>query len=57
MSTQVPARIIGEQKKGVLRVGNDADLILLDEQVRLHSTIIAGQCVSSKGDILQMQAA
>jgi N-acetylglucosamine-6-phosphate deacetylase len=57
MSTQVPARIIGENKKGVLRVSNDADLILLDDQVRLHSTIIGGQCVSSKGDILQMQAA
>jgi N-acetylglucosamine-6-phosphate deacetylase len=57
MSTQVPARIIGEKNKGVLRVGNDADLILLDDQVRVHSTIIGGQCVCSKGDILQMQAA
>jgi N-acetylglucosamine-6-phosphate deacetylase len=32
MSTLVPARIIGETKKGLLRVGNDADLILLDDK-------------------------
>jgi N-acetylglucosamine-6-phosphate deacetylase len=42
MSTWVPARIIGEAKKGMLRVGNDADLILLDDQVNLIATIIKG---------------
>jgi N-acetylglucosamine-6-phosphate deacetylase len=43
MSTFVPARIIGETKKGLLRVGNDADLILLDERVNLFATIIQGR--------------
>jgi N-acetylglucosamine-6-phosphate deacetylase len=43
MSTAVPARIIGEPRKGVLRVGNDADLILIDDQARLFATFIAGE--------------
>jgi N-acetylglucosamine-6-phosphate deacetylase len=45
MSTLVPARIIGETKKGLLRVGNDADLILIDDQSSLHATIIKGAIV------------
>ncbi len=45
MSTVVPARIIGESRKGVLRVGNDADLILIDDAVNLHATIIGGEFV------------
>jgi N-acetylglucosamine-6-phosphate deacetylase len=42
MSTVIPARIIGESKKGLLRVGNDADLILIDDKVKLYATIIKG---------------
>ena len=45
MSTLVPARIIGETKKGLLRVGNDADLILIDDRVGLHATVIKGEVV------------
>jgi N-acetylglucosamine-6-phosphate deacetylase len=45
MSTLVPARIIGETKKGLLRVGNDADLILIDDQSTLHATIVKGAIV------------
>ena len=45
MSTLVPARIIGETKKGSLRVGNDADLILIDDRSSLHATIIKGAIV------------
>ena len=48
MSTMVPAKIIGEQRKGVLRVGNDADLILIDDHARLYATIIGGKIVHSK---------
>jgi N-acetylglucosamine-6-phosphate deacetylase len=51
MSTIVPARIIGEARKGLLRVGNDADLILIDDQARLYATIIAGQTVHSTGEL------
>ena len=45
MSTTVPARIIGESKRGLLRAGNIADLILIDEQANLLATIIAGNLV------------
>jgi N-acetylglucosamine-6-phosphate deacetylase len=45
MSTQVPARIIGASKKGLLRVGHDADLIVIDDDVKLHATVIAGRVV------------
>jgi len=51
MSTAVPARIIGEGKKGVLRAGNDADLILIDDQANLHGTVIGGESVYSKGSL------
>jgi N-acetylglucosamine-6-phosphate deacetylase len=45
MSTAIPARIIGESKKGLLRVGNDADLILIDDSATLHGTVIGGKTV------------
>ena len=45
MSTTVPARIINAPTKGMLRVGNDADLILIDDQVHLHATLISGKTV------------
>lgn len=43
MSTWVPARIIGEPHRGLLRAGNFADLILIDDQVNLHATLIQGR--------------
>jgi N-acetylglucosamine-6-phosphate deacetylase len=46
MSTAVPARIIGEQKRGMLRVGNLADLILLDDKAGLHAVFINGTLAS-----------
>ena len=45
MSTAVPARIIGETQRGVLRVGNHADLILIDDAVQLSATYIGGRQV------------
>jgi N-acetylglucosamine-6-phosphate deacetylase len=45
MSTLVPARIIGETKRGLLRVGHVADLILIDDKVNLYATVIAGNVV------------
>ena len=49
MSTAVPARIIGEEKRGVLRVGNIADLILIDDAAELKATFIAGKAVYNVG--------
>jgi N-acetylglucosamine-6-phosphate deacetylase len=45
MATLVPARIIGETKRGVLRAGNEADLILVDDQFNLSLVVIAGEIV------------
>jgi N-acetylglucosamine-6-phosphate deacetylase len=45
MCTAVPAGIIGESRKGLLRVGNDADLILIDDRANLFATIIGGKAV------------
>lgn len=45
MATQVPARIIGENRRGVLRVGHEGDLILIDDQFNLKMTLVAGEIV------------
>ena len=52
MSTAVPARIIGESKKGVLRTGNDADLILINDNAQLSSTFIAGERIFQASESL-----
>lgn len=59
MSTLVPARIIGETKKGLLRVGNDADLILISETLDLYGTMVRGQVLYRSKDspiVREMQA-
>lgn len=41
-----PAKCLGMQdKKGTLNYGADADLVFLDENLRVKSTWIAGECV------------
>jgi len=41
-----PARCLGiSNKKGTLNYGADADFILLDADIKIHSTWIAGECV------------
>ena len=47
MSTATPARIIGESKRGLLRAGNIADLIIIDPGANLLATIIGGKMVYS----------
>lgn len=42
MATAVPARIIGETRRGMLRVGNFADLMLVDEEFNLKLVVIGG---------------
>jgi N-acetylglucosamine-6-phosphate deacetylase len=41
-----PADCLGiSERKGTLNYGADADFILLDDDMRIHSTWIAGECV------------
>lgn len=44
-----PARCLNIlMEKGTLNYGSDADLILLDHELRVQSTWIAGECVYEK---------
>ena len=44
--TKNPARLMGIYgQKGVLSTGADADLVLIDEDIRVHKTIVAGETV------------
>lgn len=48
-ATLHPALALGiENKKGVLNFEADADFVLLDSDLKIQSTWIAGQCVFSK---------
>lgn len=48
MASLNPARRIGENAKGALTAGCDADIILADEQFAVHKTIISGETVYSR---------
>jgi N-acetylglucosamine-6-phosphate deacetylase len=49
MLTQNPAVLLGlEDKKGTIMVGKDADLILLDDDLSVQTTIVAGKIVFEK---------
>ena len=43
MMTATPARILGLTKKGHLAPGMDADIILFDDDLRIHWTLIQGK--------------
>lgn len=43
MMTSTPARIMGLDKKGSLAKGNDADIVLFDEDIRVMATIVSGE--------------
>lgn len=45
MLTQTPARILGARGKGALRIGMDADALLLDETYTVRMVIRAGEVV------------
>ncbi len=48
MMTTTPAKIIGaDGAKGSIVVGKDADLVIFDDEINLHKTIIGGKIVYS----------
>lgn len=48
-ATQNPAKLLGiEDRKGFIAPGKDADLILLDSDWEVHTTIVAGRIVYQK---------
>ncbi len=48
-ATQLPAKLLGiEDKKGSITPGKDADLVLLDSNCDVHTTIVAGKIVFQK---------
>ena len=49
MASEVPARLLGLSQMGRIRVGNDADLVLLDSDLRVQMTIIGGEIVYERG--------
>lgn len=42
MASTYPARLIGDQSRGVLKPGNKADLIIFDTDFKHHSTFLSG---------------
>jgi N-acetylglucosamine-6-phosphate deacetylase len=50
MASQVPARVLGLESSGRLAPGCDADLVLLDDELRVQSTIVRGAVCSSRED-------
>jgi len=49
MVTIIPAGLLGlDDKKGTITVGKDADLVLLDDNLSVHTTIVAGKIVFQK---------
>jgi len=49
--TENPARVLGlAGTKGRIRVGYDADLVLVDEEVSVHTTIVGGKVVYERDE-------
>ena len=45
MMCENPARILGEQTKGRLEVGCDADIVIFDEDINVKTVLVAGQLI------------
>jgi len=51
-ATLHPAQLLGiEKSKGTLDFGSDADFVLLDSQLNVHATYIAGKLVWKLPDL------
>lgn len=51
MASANPAKVIGiDKRKGALREGMDADIVVLDEQLRVRLTIVEGEMAYRSGE-------
>ena len=48
MASATPARVLGLERKGCIAPGNDADLVVLDESLRVEMTIARGAVVYAR---------
>ena len=58
MASRNPALVYGYPDKGVLEVGKDADLIVIDDQYRCLYTFSEGRCVydrQKEGDVFNQE--
>ncbi len=51
--TSNPARLLRLSRKGTIAVGNDADLVVLDEQHRVETVLVCGEIHVQDGTALQ----
>ena len=54
MASEVPARLLGLRAKGRLAVGFDADLVLLDDGLRVLATFTEGRCLFHRPPTLSL---
>ncbi|MFO8022181.1 MAG: beta-aspartyl-peptidase [Perlabentimonas sp.] len=50
--TTNPAKVLKLRQKGSVEVGMDADMLLLDESLKIHTTIAMGKCLMSDYKVL-----
>jgi N-acetylglucosamine-6-phosphate deacetylase len=51
MASRIPARLLGLEHRGRIRVGDIADLVLLDRDLHVQMTIIGGEIVYQRGTV------
>jgi len=56
-ATLNPARLLGiDDRKGSLEVGKDADLVIFDDDLNVHYTILGGEVVYDRSDPVAQSA-
>jgi N-acetylglucosamine-6-phosphate deacetylase len=53
MATIIPAKIIGvDDRMGSLEVGKDANILILDDDIEIHNTVINGKMIYNKNGMV-----